>query len=148
MTNNLQALNLVNIHNKKFNSFIESDEIKFSKESFKNIAIDSWIEIDSRDIKANCIVDNSINANCLLKAYSNYLYADIELNKKRKMYKKSSNKSTFTINIKMDREVLQNSCIALTILPADVIILRAGKIFAYANLYFNGSFLLEIKEIL
>ena len=148
MTNNLQASSLVKLQNREPKSFLESKKIEFPKSSFKNIDIGSWIEIDSRDIKVNYIVDGSIVANLVLKAKGEYLYADINFIKKNKTYNKNRDKSCFTIKISIDRNIVQNSYMALSDLPTEVMILRAGKIFANANLYYNGSFLLEIKEIL
>ena len=148
MTNNLQASRLVKIYSKKFNSFIESEKIEFSKECFKNISIGSWIEIESKDIKADYVLDSIVTASCTLEADGSYLYADISLNKKSKTYKKNRGKSFFTIMMKIDRKIIKSSYIALSVFPVDVVILKGSKSFAYANLYFNGSFLLEIKEIL
>jgi len=148
MINNLQASNLVKIYNKEFSSFLESENIELSKKSFKNISIGSWIEIESRELKARYILDDMVVANSILEANGNYLYADFSFVKKCKAYKKSRDKSSFSLKMKVDRKIIKNSYIALNTLPTEVMILRAGKIFAYANLYFNGSFLLEIKEIL
>ena len=148
MTNNLQASSLVKIYSKEFNSFIESEKIELSKKAFKSIIVGSWLEIKSKAIKAKYITDRKIVANLTLDANGNYLYADIELNKKSKLYKKNGDKSSFSIKIKADKKIAQNSFIALSTLPANVVLARGGKAFAYANLYYNGSFLLEIKEIL
>ncbi len=148
MINNLQASNLVKLYNRESSSFIESEKIELSKKIFKNISVNSWIKIDSEKIKAEYILDDIVNGTCLLEVKGSYLYANINLNKKNKIYKKNKNKSSFIIKIKVDMNIIKNSYVALSILPIDVIILRGSKIFAYADLYFNGSFLLEIKEIL
>ena len=148
MTNNLQANSLVKIYRKEFSSFIESEKIEFPKTNFKNISIGSWIKIDSKELKANYILDSRVNASCVLETHGSYLHADISLYKKSKIYKKNKNKDSFTIKMTIDKKIIQNSYIALSLLPKDVLILRGSKTFAYANLYYNGSFLLEIKEIL
>ncbi len=148
MKNNLQASSFVKIYSKEFTSFLESEKIEFSKESFKNVSVGSWIEIESRELKARYISDKRVVADSILEANGNYFYADISFVKKGKEYKKSRDKSSFLIKIKVDRKIIKNSYIALSSLPVDVVIMRGSKVFAYANLYFNGSFLLELKEIL
>jgi len=146
MKNNLQASKLLKIYNTK--CFIESKKIELNKKAFKSITTGSWLEIESKTIEAKYITDNRIDANLILKVDGNYLYANIESSKKNKPYKRSRDKSSFTIKIKADIKIVQNGNMALSSLPADVVIARGGKDFAYANLYFNGSFLLEIKEVL
>ena len=147
MKNNLQADSLKNIYSFKFSKYIESEAIELDKKSFKGIKIGSWLRIDTTEIKAGFIDKNRVIANVKLFPNGDYLYAEIKAKKSSKKNKTISSKKSFTLKIKSNL-TLQNGVFVLEKLPVVATILRENREFAYANVFFNGSFVLEVKELL
>lgn len=147
MRNNLQADNLSKLYSFKFSRFIESEVIELDKKAFKNIKEGSWLNIETTALKAEFIDKKEIIANVELIPNGEYLYAEFKSKKRVKKYISKSTKKSFALRIKVDT-IWKNRVLVLEKMPILAMMLRDNKEFAYVNLFFNGSFVLEVKELL
>jgi len=145
--NNLQAKQLANfgfLDNSKTIAITEPIEIGNSV--LKNLQKDSWIEIESKSLKAY-LVDGSVKlAELELSVNGNYLYAKTKFYKKERKFKDKTSKESF--NLKFDAKIVNDGKYIIDKLPIFVKITFLSRELAYAELLFEDKFYLNIKEIL
>jgi len=144
MRNNLQAISIQKLNSINFNRYIQSEDIYLDKKKFKKIKNGSWLNIETVKIDANCFENGKNRCSIKLTPNGEYLYAKVTNIVKK--YSKCK-KECFNLRVKIDY-IPHNSQFIIDKFPMSAVMYRGTKEFAYVNLYFNGTFVLEVKELL